>query len=457
MHRQSALIGPLLRQETFPELYFALKFWGSDVGASKVHHGSKKRGKKHSKAGSPFPFPRGERRTIFFVIPHIGAWLSLVERYVRDVEVAGSNPVAPTRQNIAFFHSAGIIETPNARFNARIKAEPMPRQPKPFFRKQTKSWYFSTGGKQIPLGKDRDAAFQRFHELVGSPEQLAGETSTLYQLSQLYLDWCEQHRKPGTYNLHKRYLKSFIGSVGKRLRPAQLKAHHVSKWVDSLGVGPTTQNDAISIVQRMLNWAVEQDYLDRNPIGRIRKPRRKRRDVFYTDDQWKQIKAHAIGPLIDLLDFLYLTGCRPKEARTLERHHIHGDLVIFPADESKGEVDARVIFLPEEGKAILDRLAKKVDSGPLFLNSRGRPWTKDAIKCRLTRISEKVGYRVIAYGARHSFATNALTRGVDPISLAHLMGHRDTAMVSRVYSHVAKNHEFLRQQARNAVAEAQEA
>ncbi len=28
----------------------------------------------------------------------IGAWLSLVERYVRDVEVAGSNPVAPTQK-----------------------------------------------------------------------------------------------------------------------------------------------------------------------------------------------------------------------------------------------------------------------------------------------------------------------------------------------------------------------
>ncbi len=26
----------------------------------------------------------------------IGVWLSLVERYVRDVEVAGSNPVTPT-------------------------------------------------------------------------------------------------------------------------------------------------------------------------------------------------------------------------------------------------------------------------------------------------------------------------------------------------------------------------
>ena len=28
--------------------------------------------------------------------PNYGVWLSLVERYVRDVEVAGSNPVTPT-------------------------------------------------------------------------------------------------------------------------------------------------------------------------------------------------------------------------------------------------------------------------------------------------------------------------------------------------------------------------
>ena len=28
----------------------------------------------------------------------IGVWLSLVERYVRDVEVAGSNPVTPINE-----------------------------------------------------------------------------------------------------------------------------------------------------------------------------------------------------------------------------------------------------------------------------------------------------------------------------------------------------------------------
>ncbi len=33
---------------------------------------------------------------------NIGAWLSLVERPVRDREVAGSNPVAPTKRDFHF-------------------------------------------------------------------------------------------------------------------------------------------------------------------------------------------------------------------------------------------------------------------------------------------------------------------------------------------------------------------
>ena len=131
------------------------------------------------------------------------------------------------------------------------------------------------------------------------------------------------------------------------------------------------------------------------------------------------------------------------------------DLVIFPADESKGEREPRVIYLVPEAKAILDKLAQDRGSGPLFRNSHGRPWTKDSIKCRLSRISEKVGFRVIAYGARHSWATKALSEGgVDPISVAHLMGHSDPTMVSRVYSHLSKNPQFLRQQALNAVKRA---
>ncbi len=332
----------------------------------------------------------------------------------------------------------------------------MPRQPKPFFRKQTQSWYCSIGGRQIPLGKEREAAEKQFHKLMTDRESVSAEITTLYDLSQRYLDWVQGNRKKGTYDNNCLYLKSFIDSVGKRLRVGRLKRHHITRWTgQNAHWSDTATNDAIAIVQRMLNWAVEEGYLQHTPLPKVRKPRRQRRDIVYTADQWQQIKDAARGPLVDLLDFLYLTGCRPKEARTVEKRHVHDDLIIFPADESKGETDPRVIFLSPDAKAIIDRLAKKHPTGTLFRNSRGAPWTKDAIKCRLNRMSEKLKFRVIAYGARHSYATNALVSGnVDPVSLSHLMGHKDTAMVSRVYSHLAKNPDFLREQARKAVGPA---
>ena len=319
----------------------------------------------------------------------------------------------------------------------------MPRQPKPFFRKQTQSWYFSSGGKQHSLGKDREAAFKKFHQLMASPQRLSAELISVNDLAQVYLDWCKANRSDGTYKNHVRYLKSFIASVGRGMKIGSLKKHHVLKWSETKGTS-TSQNDAISTVKRMFNWAIEQEHLESTPLEGIKKPPRKRRDIVYTSEQWKEIRRHATEPFLSLIDFLWSTGCRPKEARTLEARHIHGDTLIFPGDEAKGEM-ARVIFLISQAKEILD--AHMRESGPLFLNARGKPWTKDSIKCRLTRISQKVGFRCIAYGARHSFATNALINEVDPISVSHLMGHRNPRMVAEVYSHLATNPSFLKQQA----------
>lgn len=199
----------------------------------------------------------------------------------------------------------------------------------------------------------------------------------------------------------------------------------------------------------MLNWAVEEGYLSRTPIPKLKKPIRKRREVVYTLDQWKQIKEHARGHLVPLLDFLWITGCRPKEARTLEARHVHEELIIFPPDESKGEADSRVIFLTPEAASIVHPLVQQYPTGPIFRNSQGNAWTKDSIKCRLTRITDKVGFRVIAYGARHSYATNALIQAVDTVSLSHLMGHKSTRMINN-YAHLGHNLEFLMKQAISA-------
>ena len=40
------------------------------------------------------------------------------------------------------------------------------RQAKPWYRKSTKTWYVQLDGRQVPLGKDKDEAFQKYHQLM---------------------------------------------------------------------------------------------------------------------------------------------------------------------------------------------------------------------------------------------------------------------------------------------------
>jgi integrase len=49
------------------------------------------------------------------------------------------------------------------------------------------------------------------------------------------------------------------------------------------------------------------------------------------------------------------------------------------------------------------------------------------------------------YGLRHSWATHALERGVDPLTVAILMGHKDPSMLAKVYQHLSLNPEHLAQ------------
>ena len=80
-----------------------------------------------------------------------------------------------------------------------VKGDVM-RQPKPWYRKSTRSWYVQIGRKQVRLGRDQGQAWVKYHELmsVSRGAEPEGET-TIVTLVGLYLAWCEKNRAPSRY------------------------------------------------------------------------------------------------------------------------------------------------------------------------------------------------------------------------------------------------------------------
>ena len=71
------------------------------------------------------------------------------------------------------------------------------REPKPFFRKQTGTWYVQIGKKQHNLGPDEQVAKQKYHALMAGRQPVADDT-TVYAVLFQFLGWNKGHRAGST-------------------------------------------------------------------------------------------------------------------------------------------------------------------------------------------------------------------------------------------------------------------
>jgi len=102
------------------------------------------------------------------------------------------------------------------------------RQPQPWKRKQNGTWYIKLNGRQVPLGRDKSAAFAEYHRIMterqSAPSKApAAQTElTVARLLGMFLTWCETHQSTGTYGWYLDYLRSFRDFIGTEKTVADL-------------------------------------------------------------------------------------------------------------------------------------------------------------------------------------------------------------------------------------------
>lgn len=387
----------------------------------------------------------------------------------------------------------------------------MARQPKPWYRKDRKVWAVTIDGKRHNLGRDKKEAFEQFYALMQKPKKREPIVdTTLPALVDAFLEWNFQNRSSATYGWYRERMQSFV-SCHPKMTIEKLKPFHVENWATAPHRTVNTRRNLMRAVKRCFRWACSQGYLESNPLAQMKIPNGKARDIYISPEEFQTLLSFVTDSgFADLLKVTYETGCRPQESLRLEARHV--DLEhkrwVFPANEAKVKSMPRIVYLTENALEVSKCLVERWPTGPLFRNTQGKPWTPNSIGCVFERLLIKIGkskmselgetvdekaiakltktlnsirisksgpvektkselrceakrkltcararqlgVRYSLYALRHSWATNALKRGVDALTVAILMGHKDPSQLARTYQHLGHNPEHMLEQARKA-------
>lgn len=317
----------------------------------------------------------------------------------------------------------------------------MGRTPTPWYWKARRAWFVTICGARHRLAETKAEAFERFHEMMAQPMRREVSGESVVALIDLFLEWVEKNRAGETYRWYRDFLQSFIDSIPGSLTVRQLRPWHVQQWADSTpGLSSSTRHGRIGAVKRAIRWALQQGYIGFDPLATLQRPPMGRREVVITPAEFQTLLEHCTDEAFRaLLIVAWETGARPQEIIHVERRHVELQHArwVFPQSEAKGKRRPRIIYLTETAEEITARRLEEFPEGPLFRNRNGRPWISDAINCRFARLKEKIGRRYCLYHFRHSFATRKLREGLDPLTVAELLGHSDPSMLAKVYQHLA--------------------
>jgi integrase len=343
-------------------------------------------------------------------------------------------------------------------------------------------WYTSHGGKNQRLDPDQKKAEHLWAKIVGKPTA-KGDDLMVKQVLDQYLDWSEANHAETTHKRVRASILSFAESLPPGLIIADLEPHHLTSWLDKRSpkkltkeaikyaaeqeakavarqkamqtagqetpkrrprrLRPATDNTRHAFASDIVgafNWAAgpNQRIIRFSPLAGYRKPPKTPRILYLAPEQQEDLLKRIDDPEFrNFLVVLLHTGMRPGEARVMEAKHVmlKEGVVRIPKELAKGRRKERRVLLDKTVLAILKPLVSLYPEGPILRNMRGRPWTKDAINCRFTRLKAELPYRVTAYAMRHTFINEALRNGAPETAIAEVVGHEDKTMIQKVYGH----------------------
>lgn len=216
-----------------------------------------------------------------------------------------------------------------------------------------------------------------------------------------------------------------------------------------------------SYLNTMLEWAVDEGYINRNPHRNVLPPKGERSKIVhaYTAEEQRKIVEYTNDDkgANRVFYFLLASGLRVGEAiaLTLDDVNIREGYVLvnktainyrgtmIVQDHPKTEQSVRTVYLSKRCITRLKRYIEIAEEGInngknlLFPNEHGNIYHTSALRSRWIKSCAEMGitYRGI-HALRHSYATRAFEKGVDVKIVSALLGHTSVATTMNIYQDV---------------------
>jgi integrase/recombinase XerD len=267
-------------------------------------------------------------------------------------------------------------------------------------------------------------------------------TAYTYTLVDVLLPWCARNDIAGVAQLTQRVLDRFTSDL---LETPSKRGKHLS---------PHTVHHYVRVVRQFLAWCrVEGETVNGKPqLPRLPQPVL---EVLSREDIERLELAAPTERDRLIIRLLADTGIRVGELCCLEPVNIvsGSDGRVFLKIFGKGAKERLVPVTPRLAQRLVNyQRVRPVDArgNRIFLAARRDalgeygPLTTSGVLQLLRGAADRAGItrRVHPHLLRHSFATEAMRRGINPVQLARLLGHSGLRMIEQVYAHLNDADDF---------------
>lgn len=338
---------------------------------------------------------------------------------------------------------------------------------------------FSINGRRYSVyGKTQKELSQKEQELRNQIENGLYSDNRNITLDKYFEEWKKNKRvsaKSNSIKAYSSYYKKHISIVLGKRKVKQIERREVLQLQEKVSgtLSPTSANMVIKTLRIILNDAVKDEIIAKNPAEKIKalKPKEKAAETYHRaltqEEQSLFMRELESDYYYEFIALLLCTGMRYGEAAALTWNDIdhannvihvtktltyneNGSLIV--GNSPKSEAGARDIPITDAAKSILQKQRVKLGNNIIPANNKNvfvavyggyvnNCAINRAITSALKRLEKKNVHieRFTAHAMRDTFATRFIEQGGQPQTLKTILGHSSLAMTMDLYAHVLPN------------------